>query len=68
VHVTYNNDEFDKFFQIERILSIGHIIYLDKNKDNEKIENLKLLCYDCFESKKNMQIKNDITLFKDKKT
>jgi len=44
----YYND-YDEIFPIERILSIGHILYLDKNEENKDIENLKLICFDCFE-------------------
>ncbi len=44
-----SHDEFDEIFPIERILSIGHIIYLDENEENKEIKNMKLICFNCFE-------------------
>lgn len=53
--VVYLN-EYDEIFPINRILSIGHMIFLDENEKNTKFENLALLCFDCYEKKVNGKI------------
>lgn len=39
------DDDYDEIFPIDRILSIGHIVFIDKNKENKE-------CFDCFENEK----------------
>ena len=47
---SYDNS-FDKFFPIERVLSIGYIVYKDSNEENKALNNLKLICYDCYKNR-----------------
>ena len=43
----YYDNSYDDCFPIERILSPGHLIYLDHNNENRDINNSALVCYDC---------------------
>lgn len=52
-HVDY--EHYDEFYPIVRILSIGHLSFLDGNPKNKTSENLRLVCFDCHE--KNLIIK-----------
>ena len=43
---------YEKYFPFDRVLSKGDIKYLDGNENNKELNNLRLVCFNCFESKK----------------
>jgi len=44
---SYDNS-FDIHFPIERVLSNGRIVFKDGNEENKDIDNLALICSECF--------------------